>query len=125
MADARASAGIKRPSWPGLTIAIAAAIALALILIDYFLPHGTIAHSWGALLVVISTALMLVAALAIGLAALPRWLRLLLEVLLILDILGSGVCAWFLETYVILALMIVALIAWLAQIGRRSASYGS
>lgn len=92
---------------------IAAIIAFVIILIDYFMPHGTIAHQWGTLLVVISTALMIFASAWIAFGTLPRWLLVLFEVLLILDILGSGVCAYFLEAEAVLVFMAVALIGWI------------
>lgn len=106
-------------------IVITAIIALILLLIDYFTPHGTIAQSWGALLVVISTALMFIAALLIALNAIPRWLVILLQILIILDIVGTGVCAYFLETYVVLLLMVIALIGWIAQLGWTSKPVGA
>jgi hypothetical protein len=97
-------------------MAIAAAIGFLLMLIFYFTPHGTIAHSWGALVVLVSTGLMFVAAILITGFPLPRWLVGLFEVLIILDVLGSGVCAYFLEAYIVLALMVIALIGWLMRI---------
>jgi hypothetical protein len=96
-------------------LVVAAAIGLVLSLIAYFTPHGPIAQSAGALLVIISTALMAGAALLIGFVTMPRWLVILFEVLIILDIAGTGVCAYFLEAYVLLALMVIALSGWILQ----------
>lgn len=96
-------------------IAIAAVVSLVLSLIAYFTPHGAVADSWGALLVVVSSGLLLIAALLIALAQMPVRLVVLFQVLIILDILGTGVCAYFLETYVLLALMVIALIGWALQ----------
>lgn len=118
------SAWPRPPRYGNWLIVIAALIALVLLVIDYFLPHGTIAHSWGALLVVISTGLMFIAGLLIALNAVPRWLVILFDILIILDILGTGFCAWFLETWMVAALMIVALFGWLAHLGANSKPSG-
>jgi hypothetical protein len=93
-------------------MAIAAFIGFIIIIIDYFTPHGTIAQSWGALIVVISSALMVIASAWIAFGTLPRCLLILFEVLIILDILGSGVCAYFLEADAVLVFMVVALVGW-------------
>jgi len=106
-------------------LVIAALISFIILLIEYFVPHGTIAHSWGALLVVISTALMVIAGALIALKAVPHWLAVLFEILIILDIIGTGICAWFLETPVVLALMVVALIGWFSRLGSQSKPSGA
>jgi hypothetical protein len=93
-----------------------ASIGFILSLIAYFTPHGTVAHAWGTLAVIISTGLMVIASLAIALAVLPRWFLVLLDVLIILDILGTGACAYFLETDILLAFMVIALIAWIVHL---------
>ena len=45
----------------------------------------------------------------------PRWLLILLQVLLVLDFLGTGAAAYLLEAWFLLALDVLALIAWLAH----------
>jgi hypothetical protein len=124
MAIAIPSARGRTVPYGSVVMAFAAAVAFIVIVTDYFVPHGTIAHSWGALLVVVSTGLMLFAALFIGLTALPRWLAVLFEILLILDVLGTGLCAYFLEADIVLALMVVALLGWIVQIGHRPRAEG-
>ena len=94
-------------------IAVASAIGFIICLVDYFMPHGDIAHSWGALLVLISTALMVIASLWIALGTLPRWALILFEVLIIFDILGTGFCAYMLESVALLVFMAIALIGWI------------
>jgi len=94
-------------------LALAAGVGFLICLVDDFTPHGTIAHQWGTLIVVVSTALMLGASLWIAFWEMPRWLHSLFVVLIILDILGTGVCAYFLEAYVLLAFMVVALAGWI------------
>jgi hypothetical protein len=97
-------------------IAIAAAVGFVITLINYFTPHGPIAQTWGALLVLVSTALMLVAALWIACGALPRWLLVLFDILIVIDVLGTGFCAYMLETQMLLACMVIALIGWIWHI---------
>lgn len=107
-------------------LAGAAAVAFVMCLIDYFMPHGPIAHQWGTLLVVVSTALMVWAAgwigfgTWIGLGAMSGWLSRLFEVLLILDILATAFCAYMLEAPLVLLLMFVALAGWAFHIARLS-----
>jgi hypothetical protein len=104
-------------STPGAwTIASAALIGFILALVAHFTPHGAIAYSWGALIVVISTGLMLIAGFLLATTVLPRWLVILFEVLIILDILATGVCAYFLETPAILVFMVIALIGWIVHL---------
>jgi hypothetical protein len=94
-------------------IALASVIGFIVLLFDYFTPHGTIAHQWGTLLVLISTALMVWASGWIAFGAMPRWLLILFEVLILLDILGTALCAYFLEAPALLVLMVIALIGWI------------
>jgi len=94
-------------------IAIAAAVGFVICLVDYFTPHGTIAHQWGTLLVLISTLLMLGASCWIAFGAMSRGLLILFQVLIILDILGTAVCAYFLEAPALLVFMAVALVGWI------------
>src|SRR5262249_51154877 len=78
-------------------IALSSLIALIFYIAAFYVPHGTIAHAGGTLLVIISSALMLGASLLLALTIMPRGLVVLFEVLIVLDILGTGVCAYFLE----------------------------
>lgn len=91
-------------------VIIAAIVGFLVSLVAYFTPHGPIANSWGALLVLVSTALMLVALFLISRVAIPRWFFGLLEVLIVIDILCTGVCTYFLEAHVLLFFMAVALL---------------
>jgi hypothetical protein len=99
-------------------IAVTSLIALIYYLVAFYIPHGTIAHAWGTLLVIVSSALMLGASLLLALAAMPRWLIVLFEVLIVLDILGTGLCAYFLETPAIIAVLVVAFIGWCLLLSR-------
>jgi quinoprotein glucose dehydrogenase len=94
---------------------------LALIdsLFAYFWTGNGIHGTEGALLVVVSTLLL---ALAAGVVV-NRWgpgsLRGILEVLIFLDFIGTGVAAYFLEDWILLGLMVLALLAWIAHLIRR------
>jgi hypothetical protein len=94
-------------------MAIGAAVAFVICLVDYFTPHGAIAHQWGTMLVLVSTLLMLGASCWIAFGAMPRWLLILFEVLIILDILGTALCAYFLESHALLVFMAIALVGWI------------
>ena len=48
---------------------------------------------------------------------LPRGLFLLLNFLIVLDIICTGIVTYFLEAHVVLALMLVALVGWFAYPG--------
>lgn len=118
--SANALAEAAKPDSRIWLIAIPAGIGLVLSLIAYLTPHGAVAHSWGAVLVVVATALLLVASLLIALAEMPHWFVVLLEVLIILDIVGTGGAAYFLETYILLAFMVIALIGWIFHLASAS-----
>lgn len=94
-------------------VAIAAAVGFVICVVDYFTPHGTIAHQWGTLLVLLSTALMVFASVWIAFGTLPHWLLVLFEVLIILDVIATGLCAYFLEAPALLVFMVIALIGWI------------
>jgi hypothetical protein len=118
--SANALAETAKPDSRIWLIAIPAGIGLVLSLIAYLTPHGAVAHSWGAVLVVVATALLLVASLLLALAEMSHWFVVLLEVLIILDIVGTGVAAYFLETYILLAFMVIALIGWIFHLASAS-----
>ena len=118
--SANALAETAKPDSRIWLIAIPSGIGLVLSLIAYLTPHGAVAHSWGAVLVVVATALLLVASLLIALAEMPHWFVVLLEVLIILDIVGTGGAAYFLETYILLAFMVIALTGWIFHLASAS-----
>ena len=80
----------------------------------YFIPGAGLDGESGTLLVLISSLLMLLAGLVL-LGRATGFLASLFVVLILLDIIGTGVCAYFLETPVILAAMVLALIGWLMR----------
>ncbi|MGN6517739.1 MAG: hypothetical protein ACTHLR_18075 [Rhizomicrobium sp.] len=94
-------------------IAVSAIIGFIICLVDYFTPHGPIAHQWGTLIVLVSTALMIFASAWIAFGTLPHWTHALFEVLIILDIVATGICAYFLEAPALRVFMVIALIGWI------------
>lgn len=96
-------------------IILAALIGLAVALYDYETVSTGIDHSEGVMLVIVSTALMLGAALVAGLLGRGAVAGILMF-LILLDILGTGTAAWFLESWLLLIAMAIAAIGWLSRI---------
>ncbi|WP_297691913.1 hypothetical protein [Phenylobacterium sp.] len=95
-------------------MAIVAAAGLIASLFAYFQRGGGISHTGGAALVIVSTAIMLVATLVLALAqGAPGWLRGLLLAGCLIDDLGTGLAAYFLHAWLLVALMVVGLAGWL------------
>jgi hypothetical protein len=93
----------------------AAAAGFAIALFDFFWSGNGIHGTVGALLVVISTALMAAATGSFLFAAMPRWLCVTLVVLIVLDIVGTALAAYMLEADILLAVMGLMFIGWAAQ----------
>ncbi len=98
-------------------LVLAAAIAVAVSIFDYFWTGNGIHGTPGALLAALSTGAMLVAAAAMALIPdLPRWLRGILLVLIALDVLGTAFAAYMLEANILVAAMGLAAIGWIAHL---------
>ncbi|MFN3572962.1 MAG: hypothetical protein ACK4TR_05520 [Phenylobacterium sp.] len=107
---------MRRSAAPAAALGLAAlaVVGLAAAVYSYFTPATGIDGTPGALLVIVSTTLLAGAALLIGfVAALPGWARITLLTLCLLDVLGTGLAAYFLQAWVLLAAMALALLAWL------------
>jgi predicted ferric reductase len=75
--------------------------------------HGSV----GALLVIISSALILIVSLLMAFGLLQwRWLRMVVDVLLILGIIGTGFAAYMLEADWLAALTVLCLTGWLIHV---------
>jgi quinoprotein glucose dehydrogenase len=94
---------------------VAAAAGLAISIFNYFWRGNGIHGTAGALLVAISSALMVGATCALLFADIGRGLRATLIVLIALDILGTGFAAYLLEANWLVAAMAVALIGWITH----------
>src|SRR5262245_28685950 len=102
---------------------VGALAALALSGFNFFWTHNGIHGTGGALLVVISSALMAAAAIAlIERPAMPRWLSVTLLVLIGLDIVGTTVAAYFLEAYWLDAAMLLAAVGLVMHLSGSSRS---
>ena len=101
---------------------VAAAVSLALSIFNYFWTGNGIHGSAGALLVVISSLLMVISAAALFLVdGMSRSLRGTLVVLILLDILGTGLAAYMLEATWLIAAMAAALIGWIVRLASQRA----
>jgi hypothetical protein len=101
---------LDRGAW---LLAASAAAGLCVSLFDYFWPNTGIDGTPGALLVVVSSALVLGAALLMALhRSKALWLRAFLNVSTLLGVVGTGAAAYFLEADVLLAFMAVGLVGW-------------
>ena len=89
---------------------VAGAGGLAIAVFNYFWHDNGIHGTPGALLVVISSALMVGAACVLLFAAIGRGLRATLIVLIALDIIGTGFASYMLEADWLLAAMAAAFI---------------
>ena len=98
--------------WGGWLLVAAAALGFLVALYDFFLAWG-IRYSIGSGIVIFSTAIMTVAALVIVFARPARWIRIVLEIGLVLDFLATALAAYFLDSYLLTVLSLLAGLGWL------------
>ena len=99
-----------------LLLALAAIAGTALSIWNYYEDIG-INHTDGVLVVLATTVIMWIAALIVAQArSMWAWLRGIILLLLLIDIFGTGVAGWFLETWLLLAFMAVALLGWVMHV---------
>lgn len=101
-------------------VALLALLAFLDSIFNYFWTGNGIHGSEGALLVVVSTFLMGAAAVLIGTRRVGSWVRTLFEILLFLDFVGTAAAAYLLEAWILLALVVLAFVAWIAHLVRPS-----
>ena len=95
-------------------IILASLIAGAICVYDYYSPATGLLGTGGVILVACAAGLMLLASLAMALVPnRANWLQTFLVVSILLDIIGSSVAGYFLESPVIMAAEALALIGWL------------
>ena len=103
-------------SYGGWLLAAASVVGLGLAAYYDLAPSTGVAHTLGAGIVFLSTALLAVAALVMVLVHhKPVWALGFLYVAMLLDILGTGLAAYFLEAGWLLGAMVVALIGWILR----------
>jgi hypothetical protein len=98
-------------------IILASLIAMAVCVYDYYTPETGLIGTGGVILVAVAALLMFLASLTLALV--PNRSSLLqgfLVVSIILDIIGSSVAGYFLESPVIMAAEALALIGWLMNV---------
>ncbi len=95
-------------------VLLAGLIGLGIALFNYLWSGNGIHGTGGALLVVASTVVMLLVAGALlrWATTAPRWLRGVLLILLLVDIVGTGFAAYLLEAWWLVVAMALALIGW-------------
>ena len=90
---------------------------LVLAAIATFNDGNGIARTLGAYLVLSTTALLVAGALLLAFARnAPRWLRGIIALLVLLDLLGSAFAAYLLEAYWLTGFMLAGLVAWLIHL---------
>ena len=96
---------------------LASLIVMAISVYDYYTPETGLIGTGGIVLVAVAALLMLLASLAMALK--PNrscFLQGFLVVSILLDIIGSSVAGYFLESPVIMAAQALALIGWLMNV---------
>ena len=98
-------------------IILASLIAGAISVYDYFSVSTGLQGTGGVVLVGCAAGLMLLASLVMALVPnRANWLQTFLVVSIVLDIIGSSVAGYFLESPVIMAAEALALIGWLMNV---------
>lgn len=118
----QASLPPRRSDFAMSAVFVLSLLALIDSLFNYFWTGNGIHGSEGALLVIVSTVLMAVAAGLIVNRWISGWVRGLFEFLILLDFFGTALAAYFLEAWVLLGLVVLAFIAWIAHIVRPAAT---
>ena len=98
-------------------ITLASLIVMAICIYDYYTPETGLIGTGGVVLVAIAALLMFLASLAMALKPIRgAFLQNFLVISIILDIIGSSVAGYFLESPVIMAAQALALIGWLLNV---------
>ena len=96
---------------------LAALIVMAISVYDYYTPDTGLIGTGGVVLTGAAALLMLLAGLVVAaVPARPCFLQWFLVVAILLDIIGSSVAGYFLESPVIMAAEALALIGWLVNV---------
>lgn len=118
MADRRQPRPSAPPSVPGAWLLTVSAFAgLIASLVYYFWRGDGIAYTDGALVVIGSTAILLIAGLVLIFDTRRHWFTsAFFNVGACIDILGTGFAAWMLDAYWLLGLMCLAGMGWLVHV---------
>lgn len=113
----------KRSDGGAWIITFSALIGFCVAIYNYNAADNGISGTPGALLVVASTVALLVAGFILGRDMGGRALHVVLALLALLGILGTGFAAWLLESNVLIALMAVCLLGWFIRLFRARPAY--
>jgi hypothetical protein len=98
-------------------ILLASLIVMAICVYDYYTPETGLIGTGGTILVAVAALLMLLASLVVATVPnRPCFLQYFLVSAILLDIIGSSVAGYFLESPVIMAAEALALIGWLMNV---------
>jgi uncharacterized membrane protein YhaH (DUF805 family) len=98
-------------------IVLASLIAMAICVYDYYTPETGLIGTGGVVLVAVAGLLMFLAALVMALKSMRSGLlQGFLVISILLDIIGSSIAGYFLESPVIMAAQALALIGWLLNV---------
>ena len=98
-------------------IVLASLIAIVICVYDYYSPATGLIGTGGVILVAGAAVLMLLASLVMALMPnRANWIQTFLVVSILLDIIGSSVAGYFLESPVIMAAEALALVGWLMDV---------
>lgn len=98
-------------------IVLASLITIAICIYDYYTPETGLIGSGGLILVAGAAVPMLLAGLAMAKApGRPAWVQTFLVVSILLDIIGTAVCGYFLESPVIMSAQALALLGWIINV---------
>ena len=98
-------------------IILASLIVMAICVYDYYTPETGLIGTGGVILVAVAALLMFLASLTMALKPVRSgFLQKFLVISILLDIIGSSVAGYFLESPVIMAAQALALIGWLINV---------
>ena len=98
-------------------IVLASLIVMAICVYDYYTPETGLIGTGGVILVAVAALLMFLASLTMALKPMrSALLQNFLVISILLDIIGSSVAGYFLESPVIMAAQALALIGWLLNV---------
>ena len=106
----------RRSDYGAWLIVIASIAGLAVSVYNYNAADSGIAGTPGAILVIVSTLLLLIAAFVLGRDMGGTALRVVLATLALLAILGTGFAGYLLESNTLVVAMAVCLLGWLIRL---------
>ena len=105
----------------GALLGLAVSICNYISSVGFLAPNSSVAGEPGAMLVIVSTALLAVAGLVLAAEVRSRAVRWFFGIAGLLDIVGTAAAAWFLDSNVLIGLMVVCFLGWLGRFRRRDA----